>query len=81
MVCDHADQNCPFIPGATARIPLRYKDPKEFDMGAIKNILKSVGFDDLNIIVENIKLNKTNSIKENIYKDSQIKNHIYHLRI
>lgn len=31
MVCDHADQNCPFIPGATARIPLRYKDPKEFD--------------------------------------------------
>ena len=49
------------------------QDPKEFDVGAIKNILKSVGFDDLNIIVENIKLNKTNSIKENIYKDSQIK--------
>ena len=49
------------------------QDPKEFDVGAIKNILKSVGFDDLNIIVENIKLNKTNSIKESIYKVSQIK--------
>ncbi len=30
MTCDHADQNCPFIPGAT-RIALTYKDPKEAD--------------------------------------------------
>ena len=42
-------------------------------MGAIKNILKSVGFNDLNILGENIQLSKTNSIKESIYKDSQIK--------
>ena len=31
MTCAEADENCPFIPGADARIPLRYNDPKEFD--------------------------------------------------
>jgi arsenate reductase len=31
MTCDHADENCPFIPIADARIPLRYEDPKKFD--------------------------------------------------
>lgn len=31
MTCSHADENCPFIPGAEKRIPLRFEDPKEFD--------------------------------------------------
>lgn len=31
MTCSDADQNCPFIPGAEARIPIRYDDPKAFD--------------------------------------------------
>lgn len=31
MTCSHADENCPFIAGAQARIALDYKDPKEFD--------------------------------------------------
>lgn len=31
MTCGHADENCPFIPGADERIPIRYKDPKIFD--------------------------------------------------
>lgn len=31
MTCDHADQNCPFIPNAVARIPLTYIDPKRSD--------------------------------------------------
>ena len=31
MTCSHADENCPFIPGAEQRIPVRYKDPKAFD--------------------------------------------------
>lgn len=31
MTCSHADENCPLIPGAEARIPIRYNDPKEFD--------------------------------------------------
>ncbi len=31
MVCDHADENCPIVNGMEYRIPLRYKDPKEFD--------------------------------------------------
>lgn len=31
MTCSHADENCPFIIGAEARIPVRYEDPKAFD--------------------------------------------------
>ena len=31
MTCAHADENCPFIPGAEARFPVRYEDPKAFD--------------------------------------------------
>ena len=31
MTCSHADENCPFIPGAEARLPVRYDDPKAFD--------------------------------------------------
>jgi len=31
MTCDHAEENCPLVPGAIARIPLRYTDPSEFD--------------------------------------------------
>lgn len=31
MTCDHADENCPYIPGAEKRFPLRFEDPKAFD--------------------------------------------------
>lgn len=31
MTCSHADENCPYISGAQARIPVRYEDPKAFD--------------------------------------------------
>ncbi len=31
MTCSHADENCPYIPGANNRIPIRYNDPKAFD--------------------------------------------------
>lgn len=31
MTCSHADENCPFIPGAETRIPITYDDPKAFD--------------------------------------------------
>ena len=31
MTCAHADENCPFIPGAEKRIPVRYEDPKAYD--------------------------------------------------
>ncbi len=31
MTCGHADENCPFIPGAEKRIPLTFEDPKVFD--------------------------------------------------
>ena len=29
--CSHADENCPFIPGAEKRISLPYEDPKASD--------------------------------------------------
>jgi arsenate reductase len=31
MTCSHADENCPLVLGATARIALTYDDPKAFD--------------------------------------------------
>ena len=31
MTCDHADENCPFIPGTEQRISVQYQDPKQFD--------------------------------------------------
>ncbi len=31
MTCSHANEKCPLVPGATARIALTYDDPKEFD--------------------------------------------------
>lgn len=31
MTCDHADDNCPFIPAAALRLPLTYTDPKFAD--------------------------------------------------
>lgn len=31
MTCDNADQNCPYIPEAKLRIPIKYVDPKAFD--------------------------------------------------
>ncbi len=31
MVCDHADQNCPIVSGASHRISLPYVDPKNSD--------------------------------------------------
>ncbi|MBZ9627224.1 hypothetical protein LB450_03820 [Psychroflexus sp. CAK1W] len=31
MTCSHADENCPFIPGATKRFATPYGDPKTFD--------------------------------------------------
>lgn len=31
MTCSGADNNCPFIPGASLRIPIPYDDPKAFD--------------------------------------------------
>jgi arsenate reductase len=31
MTCSHADENCPLVPGAAARIAITYDDPKAFD--------------------------------------------------
>ncbi|MBC7921795.1 MAG: protein-tyrosine-phosphatase [Ferruginibacter sp.] len=31
MTCSQADQNCPFIPGASLRVAIPYNDPKDFD--------------------------------------------------
>lgn len=39
MTCDHADDNCPFIPGTEKRIPVLYEDPKAFD-GTVEEAAK-----------------------------------------
>ncbi|WPP48024.1 arsenate reductase/protein-tyrosine-phosphatase family protein [Catalinimonas niigatensis] len=31
MTCSEADKSCPFIPGASLRIPIPYDDPKDYD--------------------------------------------------
>ncbi len=31
MTCSEADKNCPFIPGASMRLPIPYEDPKNSD--------------------------------------------------
>lgn len=31
MTCSEADKNCPYIPGASLRVPIPYVDPKEAD--------------------------------------------------
>lgn len=38
MVCGHADENCPIIPGAEKRIPLRYEDPKKHDGTSLETL-------------------------------------------
>jgi arsenate reductase len=37
MTCSHADENCPLIPGAEARISVQYEDPKAFDDTAMES--------------------------------------------
>jgi arsenate reductase len=36
MTCSHADENCPLVLGSSARIALRYDDPKAFDGTALE---------------------------------------------
>lgn len=31
LTCDSANEACPFVPGATKRIPITFEDPKAFD--------------------------------------------------
>jgi arsenate reductase len=37
MTCSHADENCPLVLGASARIALTYDDPKEYDGTALES--------------------------------------------
>ena len=41
MTCDQADENCPVIPGAERRFPLRFEDPKAFDDGPLEEKIYS----------------------------------------
>jgi arsenate reductase (thioredoxin) len=38
MTCSHADENCPVVVGASARLPIRYNDPKEFDDTPLESV-------------------------------------------
>ena len=41
MTCDHVDENCPVIPGAERRFPLRFEDPKAFDDSSLEEKMYS----------------------------------------
>lgn len=48
MTCSHADENCPLIAGADARIVISYGDPKRFDgspeeAAAYRNTVSDIG--------------------------------------
>ena len=49
-------------------------DPIEFDMDALEKILSLINAEHLNIIEKNIRHSEISHIKENIYKESKIKN-------
>ena len=36
MTCASADAGCPVVLGASARLPIRYEDPKDFDGSALE---------------------------------------------
>lgn len=38
ITCNSADENCPVVFGAEARIPIKYNDPKEFDGTALMDV-------------------------------------------
>lgn len=37
MTCTHAEDNCPFVRGASTRIPITYDDPKAFDQTPLQD--------------------------------------------
>jgi arsenate reductase len=39
MTCDHADQNCPVVAGADARLSFRFVDPKLYDETAMEHLM------------------------------------------
>lgn len=47
MTCAHADQNCPFIPGAEQRISIPYDDPKAFD----ETELEAAKYDETSLLI------------------------------
>ncbi|MFT6746653.1 MAG: arsenate reductase [Glaciecola sp.] len=39
MTCADANENCPVIPSAKARLPIRYEDPKKYDDTRLEEIM------------------------------------------
>lgn len=64
MVCDHADENCPLIPGAEQRIPLRYEDPKKYDGTS----LESSKYDERSLQIASELLYVFSKVKEQLNK-------------
>lgn len=59
ITCDHADTNCPYIPNASERIPVKYKDPKWSDdtdqeLSAYDETVFEIG-QELNYVMNTIK--------------------------
>tara|TARA_B100000768_G_C11268665_1_gene372327 strand:- start:828 stop:1442 length:615 start_codon:yes stop_codon:yes gene_type:complete len=39
MTCGSADENCPIVPGAERRLPIKYEDPKKFDDSPLESLM------------------------------------------
>lgn len=65
MVCDHADENCPLIPGAEKRIPLRFEDPKKYDGTS----LETLKYDERSLQIASEMLFVFSKVKEQLIKE------------
>lgn len=65
MVCDHADENCPLIPGAEKRIPLRFEDPKKYDGTS----LETLKYDERSLQIASEMLFVFSKVKEQLKKE------------
>ena len=61
MTCGNADENCPIVPGAEKRLPIKYEDPKKFDDSPLESLMydaRSIEIAaELHYVLSNVKTN------------------------
>ena len=61
MTCGSADENCPIVPGAEKRLPIKYEDPKKFDNSPLESLMydaRSIEIAaELHYVLSNVKTN------------------------
>lgn len=61
MTCGNADENCPIVPGAEKRLPIKYEDPKKFDDSPLESLMydaRSIEIAaELHYVLSNVRVN------------------------